>query len=95
MQLRISRFLTRHPNLLTLWVRKQSHASLLTGLYEHYKQNNMEEECLKIIRLSPVAWQHINLIGIYEFYNDQECLNLHELIEKLVNNKKIDLLAAA
>ena len=62
---------------------------------EHYKQNNMEEECLKIIRLSPVAWQHINLIGIYEFYNDQECLNLHELIEKLVNNKKIDLLAAA
>ena len=25
MQLRISRFLTRHPNLLTLWVRKQSH----------------------------------------------------------------------
>ena len=53
------------------------------------------EECLKIIRLSPVAWQHINLIGIYEFYNDQECLNLHEVIEKLVNNKKIDLLAAA
>ncbi len=22
---------------------------------------------LKIIRLSPVVWQHINLIGIYEF----------------------------
>jgi len=42
-----------------------------------------------------VAWQHINLIGIYEFYNAQECLNLHELTEKLVNNKKIDLLAAA
>ncbi|HGK7612113.1 TPA: Tn3 family transposase [Legionella pneumophila] len=68
-------------------------ASLLTGLYEHYKQNKMEEECLKIIRLSPVAWLHINLIGIYEFYNDQECLNLHELIAKLVSNKKIDLLA--
>lgn len=50
---------------------------------------------MKIIRLSPVAWQHINLIGIYEFYTDQECLNLHELIEKLVSNKKIDLLAAA
>jgi hypothetical protein len=55
----------------------------------------MEEECLKIIRLSPVAWQHINLIGIYEFYNDKESHNLHELIEKLVSNEKIDLLAAA
>jgi hypothetical protein len=54
----------------------------------------MEEECLKIVRLSPVAWLHINLIGIYEFYNDQECINLHEIIEKLVSNKKIDLLAA-
>jgi len=55
----------------------------------------MEEECLKIIRLSPVAWQHINLIGIYEFYNNKECLNLHEVIAKLVSDEKIDLLAVA
>ena len=48
-----------------------------------------------VLMWGPVAWQHINLIGIYEFYNDQECLNLHEVIEKLVGNKKIDLLAAA
>jgi len=61
----------------------------------YYKQNNMKEECLKIIRLSPVAWQHINLIGIYEFYNGKECLNLHELIDKMVSNEKIDLLATA
>ena len=39
--------------------------------------------------------QHINLIGIYEFYNKKECLNLHDVIEKLVTNKKIDLLATA
>lgn len=70
-------------------------ASLLAGLYDYYKQNKMEEECLKITRLSPVAWQHINLIGIYEFYNDHECLNLHEVIKKLVSNEKINLLAAA
>ena len=42
-----------------------------------------------------IAWQHINLIGIYEFYSKKECLNLHDVIEKLVTNKKIDLLAAA
>lgn len=70
-------------------------ASLLSGLYEHYKLNKMEDEWLKVIRLSPVAWQHINLIGIYEFYNKKECLNLHDVIEKLVTNKKIDLLATA
>ncbi|MCX7091624.1 MAG: Tn3 family transposase [Legionellales bacterium] len=70
-------------------------ASLLTELYQYYKQNKMEEECSKIIHLSPVAWQHINLIGIYEFYNNTECLNLHDVIEKLVSNKKINLLAAA
>ena len=70
-------------------------ASLLSGLYEHYKLNKMEDEWLKVIRLSPVAWQHINLIGIYEFYNKKECLNLHDVIEKLVTNKKIDLLAAS
>jgi len=55
----------------------------------------MEAELLKIIQLSPVAWQHINLIGIYEFYNNKECLNLHEVIEKLLSNEKINLLAAA
>jgi hypothetical protein len=68
-------------------------ASLLSGLYEHYKKNKMEDEWLKIIRLSPVAWQHINLIGIYEFYNNKECLNLQELIQNLISNEKINLLA--
>ena len=55
----------------------------------------MEDEWLKIIRLSPVAWQHINLIGIYEFYNDKKYLNLHEVIQNLLSNKKINLLATA
>ncbi|KTC84436.1 hypothetical protein Ldro_3039 [Legionella drozanskii LLAP-1] len=59
------------------------------------KKNKMEGEWLKIIRLSPVAWQHINLIGKYEFYNDKECLNLHEVIQNLIANEKIDLLATA
>lgn len=39
--------------------------------------------------------EFINLIGVYEFYGNKECCNLHEVIEKLVTNKKIDLLAAA
>jgi hypothetical protein len=48
----------------------------------------MVEEWLKVIHLSSIAWLHINMIGIHEFYNDKECRNLHEVIEKLVCNKK-------
>ena len=47
-------------------------ASILSGLYNYYKKNNMKEECEKIIRFSPVAWQHINLIGMYEFDKGDE-----------------------
>ncbi|WP_133137982.1 Tn3 family transposase [Legionella rowbothamii] len=68
-------------------------ASLLSGLYEHYKKDKAEDKWLKIIRLSPVAWQHINLIGKYEFYSDRELPNLHEVIQNLISNEKIDLLA--
>ena len=45
-------------------------ASILSGIYEYYKSRNMMKECEEIIRLSPVAWQHINLIGKYEFDNN-------------------------
>ncbi len=57
--------------------------------------NKMEDEWLKIIRLSPVAWQHINLIGKYEFYSDKEFLNLQQVIQNLIANEKIDLLATS
>ena len=55
----------------------------------------MKEECEKIIRLSPVAWQHINLIGMYEFIKTGEALDLQGIVEFLISNSKIDLCAAA
>jgi TnpA family transposase len=55
-------------------------ASLLSGIYEHCKNNEMLEECKKIIRLSPVAWIHISLIGKYEFTNNVTLLDLQEAI---------------
>lgn len=33
-------------------------ASLLSGIYEHFRSEGMIEECTHIIRLSPVAWVH-------------------------------------
>ena len=40
---------------------------LLSALYEHCKNKGMTAECEAIIKLSPVAWQHISLVGKYEF----------------------------
>jgi hypothetical protein len=43
-------------------------ATLLTSLYLHYQQ--VDHEMVKaILRFSLVAWQHINFIGKYAFYN--------------------------
>ena len=61
-------------------------ASLLSGIYEHCKSNGMLEACKKIIRLSPVAWQHISLIGKYEFKINVALLDIKMVIEQLVCN---------
>lgn len=65
-------------------------ASLLSKIYEYCEKNKMIEECESLIRLSPVAWQHINLIGKYEFLSNIELLDLGNIIEQLIEtlNKK-------
>lgn len=65
-------------------------ASVLSGLYEYYKSKNMTTECEWIMRLSPVAWQHINLIGRYEFNSNSSPLDLQRIIEMLIRNSEID-----
>jgi TnpA family transposase len=65
-------------------------ASILSGIYEYYKSKNMTAEYERIIRLSPVAWQHINLIGRYEFNNNVPPLDLQGIIDKLVYDSEIN-----
>lgn len=55
-------------------------ASLLSGIYEHCKSRGMWEECKKIVRLSPIAWQHISLIGKYEFKSNVVLLDIQGII---------------
>jgi len=59
-------------------------ASLLSKIYEYCEKNKMIEECERLIRLSPVAWQHINLIGKYEFLSNIELLDMGNIIEQLI-----------
>lgn len=56
-------------------------ATLLSGLYRGYKKQNNTVYCDLIKRLSPVAWQHINLVGKYEFCKNQIPLNIQDHIE--------------
>lgn len=59
-------------------------ASLLSKLYEYCTKNGKTEECKKIIRLSPIAWQHINLIGKYEFLSNIEIPNIENMVSQLL-----------
>ncbi|MEK4503602.1 hypothetical protein [Bacillus sp. FSL R12-0069] len=40
-------------------------------------------------QVSPVAWQHINLYGRYEFHSNQEMINMDEIIQELAQSKAI------
>lgn len=61
-------------------------AYLLSKIYEYCKSKGMIEECKKIIRLSPVAWQHISLVGKYEFNSNVELPDIKIVMDKLINN---------
>ena len=59
-------------------------ATLLSRLLEHSESggDNEAAELLKLV--SPVAWQHINFYGRYEFSKQPAAINLEEIVEQLV-----------
>ena len=38
-------------------------------------------------QVSPVAWQHINFYGRYEFGKQPDAINLEEIIQQLVRSR--------
>ena len=64
-------------------------ASILSCLYEYYERIGDKESCDLIKRLSPVAWQHINFVGRYEFYPKEKNIDLQQLIQDLLSSPKI------
>ena len=68
-------------------------ATLLSMLYQHYQTVN-PEIANAIRRFSPVAWQHINFIGRYEFYANSDVLNIQELINNIVASFETDISSA-
>ncbi len=58
-------------------------ASLLSGLLEEKERLRRSEEVERIKGISPVAWQHINLYGRYEFHGQQSSIDIDETIARL------------
>ena len=56
-------------------------ASILSNMLTYRECNGQDSDVLK--HISPVAWQHINLYGRYEFNKSPESINMDEIIEKL------------
>jgi hypothetical protein len=65
-------------------------ATLLSKLYEASKNNEQQAFCDMIKRLSPVAWQHINLVGKYEFLRNQKPINIQKVIDAALLNSEIN-----
>ena len=69
-------------------------AALLSRLHAEYEEQGNKAFSKLITRLSPVAWQHINMIGKFEFFVKKESLNIGEIANDLMENSE-DILVAA
>jgi TnpA family transposase len=58
-------------------------AMLLSQLWERKAYNGDLQGTALLSQVSPVAWQHINVYGRYEFSRGPAAINMHEIIEEL------------
>lgn len=55
-------------------------AYLLSALLTQKEKAGRHEEVDLIKRISPIAWQNVNLLGRFEFHNQQNEINIEEMI---------------
>ena len=55
--------------------------SILSNMLDYRESNGKNLDVLK--HISPVAWQHINLYGRYEFNKNPEPIDMHVIIQEL------------
>lgn len=57
---------------------------LLSRLLEKYQKEDNQKAIDKLLKISPVAWQHIHLLGYYTFCNNKPPINIEEIISNLI-----------
>ena len=58
-------------------------SALLSRLLEKYQQENNQKSIDRLLKISPVAWQHIHLLGHYIFCSNKQPIDLDEIIALL------------
>jgi Tn3 transposase DDE domain len=58
-------------------------ATLLSHLWERKAQSGDTQGAALLSQVSPVAWQHINVYGRYEFTRGPAAINMQDIIEEL------------
>ena len=58
-------------------------AAILSNLLAHHEGTGDSQGAALLTQVSPVAWQHINFYGRYEFSRQPEAINMNAIIEKL------------
>jgi hypothetical protein len=71
-------------------------ASLLSRLLEHQEKTGDTRGAEATKKISPIAWQHINLQGRYEFQKQPDALNVDAIIRALIGlpSKRAAILVA-
>jgi hypothetical protein len=58
-------------------------AMLLSNVLEYKEAAGDVQGANLLKQVSPVAWQHINFFGHYEFRKGPEAINMHEIVREL------------
>lgn len=61
-------------------------ATILSDMLAHYELICDTENAEQIKQISPIAWQHVNLYGRYEFRNKPAHINTKEIVFALLKN---------
>jgi hypothetical protein len=56
---------------------------LLSNVLAHKEAAGDVQGANLLKQVSPVAWQHINCFGRYEFRKGPEAINMHEIVREL------------
>ena len=58
-------------------------ATILSDLLQHHQRTGNAHQSELLRRVSPVAWQHINLHGRYEFNKPPQMIDVASLVQQL------------
>lgn len=64
--------------------------SILSELLARAEAEGNKELCDQVKRLSPVAWQHINLLGNFTFRSEENIVDIKEFINFMLEENEKD-----